>query len=66
LEKIVGDERHRHYSPALFGTFLETLIETLKKNAPIPWNDETADAWEQLRQKSLATIEQVLTKTNSI
>lgn len=66
LEKIVGDERHRQYPPALFGTFLETLIETLKKNAPTPWNDETADAWEQLRQKSLTTIEQVLAKANTI
>ncbi|HRI60068.1 MAG TPA: protein kinase, partial [Saprospiraceae bacterium] len=34
LQKIISSEHHRGYPPELFGTFLETLIETVKKNDP--------------------------------
>jgi len=66
LQRIINNEKHHHYTFAQFATFLETFIETVKKNDPTPWNAETADAWENLRQKLLTAIEQILadTKTN--
>ncbi len=55
LMNILGNEKHRKYSPADFEHFIGTLIETVKRNDPL-FDPHTALEWEAIQEKVMAVI----------
>ena len=58
LKRIVQNDSHKKLPPPIFDLFLETLIETAKRNdTKKDWTNEVEDAWRNMKNAVMAFIE---------
>ena len=60
FRQILANGKHQHFDAPTYKRFLDTFIALAKKNDHKHWNESTAQAWKDMRDKAMVVVRAVL------